>query len=319
MSPGFVVPRLPSAMIDQMPPIPVPDWQKSKVILVDPEIWGDYRKPVCDLRPVYRELRAALDAIGIESQVLTHEDSPLDIWIRDWGFVEGCYFRYEPTYVPPKYYSQASVARARQLLDQRIGCSRPTVPVVLDGGNLIHNGRTAILTEKVLKDNRAKSRAEVERTILDLGFEQVVFIPVEPDDTVGHADGIVRFLSADLLFVNDYTGSHFAGYRKRLMRILENAGIGARIVPFPWFSTDEKPGGIWSAVGAYINFILTRNGIVYPTFNHPLDEQVTKVLAENTALPSRPVFASPLAREGGVFNCISLNVAGTNLGAAAKG
>ena len=151
-------------MIEQIPPTLVPLWQKSKVILVDPEIWEDYRKPDCDLRPVYRELRTALDTLSIESELLTRADSPLDIWIRDWGFVEGYYFRYEPTYVPPKYYSQASVARARRLLDQRIGCSRSTVPLILDGGNLIHNGRTAILTEKVLKDNRAKS-SEVDPEI----------------------------------------------------------------------------------------------------------------------------------------------------------
>lgn len=294
-------------MIDPIPFIPVPDWEKSKVILVDSGIWKEYQKPDCDLRPVYLELRAALDALGIESELLTHEDSPLDIWIRDWGFVEGCYFRFDPTYAKGTY-PPGLVAKARRKLDQRVGCCRPTVPLVLDGGNLIHNGRTAILTEKVLKDNRAKSRAEVEGTILDLGFEQVVFIPIEPDDNVGHADGILRFISRDVLLVNSYTGSHFTSYRKRLMRILENAGIGSLIVPFPWFSNSEKRGRIWSAAGAYINFILTRHGIVYPTFNHPLDEQVARVLAENTALPLRPVFASPLAAEGGVLNCISLNV-----------
>ena len=304
-------------MIDQIPLIPVPDWQKSKVILVDPGIWAEYRKPDCDLRPVYRELRAALEALGIESEQLTRDNSPFDIWIRDWGFVEGHYFRFEPSYAKG-FYPPALVAKARRMLDQCVGCCRPTVPLVLDGGNLIHNGRTAILTKKVLKDNRAKSRAEVEKTILDLGFGQVVFIPIEPDDNVGHADGIVRFVSADLLLVNDYTGSHFTGYRKRLMRILEGAGIGARIVPFPWYSTTERHGRIWSAAGAYINFILTRHGIVYPTFNHPLDEQVAKVLAENTALPLRPVFASPLARHGGVLNCISLNVTHTHPQTAAK-
>ena len=295
-------------MIDQIPPTPVPDWQKSKVILVDPEICEDYRKPDCDLRPVYRELRAALDAIGIESQVLNHEDSPLDIWIRDWGFVEGGYFRFEPSYAA-KFYPSASVVRARQMLDRRIGFSRPTVPLVLDGGNLIHNGRTAILTEKVLGDNPTMSKAEVERTIIAIGFERVVFIPAEPEDVIGHADGVVRFVGADVLFVNHYPGGHFSDYQRRLMRILESSAVVARIVPFPWFSTDERHGRIWSAAGTYLNFILTRHGIVYPTFNHPLDGQVAKVLAENTALPLRPVFAGPLARHGGVLNCISLNVA----------
>ncbi len=50
-----------------------------------------------------------------------------------------------------------------------------------------------------------------------------------------------------------------------------------------------------------------------------MDEQVARVLTENTALPSRPVFASPLAQEGGVLNCISLNVTRTNLNDAANG
>lgn len=295
-------------MSNKNPRPPIPDWEKSSVIIVDPAIWKLYRAPDCDLRPVYRELRAAFDSLGIENHLLTRDDFPLDIWIRDWGFVEGCYFHFEPSYAA-KLYPHALVVQARQMLDRRMGFSRPTVPLVLDGGNLIHNGKTAILTEKVLGDNPTMSKTDVERAIIAVGFERVVFIPIEPEDVIGHADGIARFVSADVLFVNDYTGSHFSDYRRRLMHILENAGIGAQVVPFPWFSTDEKHGGVWSAAGAYINFILTQHGVVYPTFNHPLDEQVAKVLAENTALPLRPVFASPLARHGGVLNCISLNVA----------
>jgi agmatine/peptidylarginine deiminase len=294
-------------MSDRIPRTPVPEWETSKVILVDPGIWADYREPAGDLRPVYHELRAALDALGIEHEVLTVDDFPADIWIRDWGFVAGHYFRFKPSYAKG-VYPPGLVAKARRMLDQRLGCRPQTVPLVLDGGNFIHNGKTAILTEKVLKDNPAMSKAAVERTILDLGFEQVVFIPVEPEDDVGHADGIVRFISADVLLVNDYTGSDFTEYRKRLMRVLETSGIGVRIVPFPCFSTNEKKGRVWSAAGVYINFILTRHGIAYPIFNHPLDEEAARVLAENTTLPLRPILASPLARHGGVLNCVTLTV-----------
>ena len=77
---------------------------------------------------------------------------------------------------------------------------------MLEGGNLVHNGRVAIATEKVFADNPQLSRGEIERLILSIGFERVVFIPVEPDDEVAHADGIVKFLRPDLLFVNDYKG-----------------------------------------------------------------------------------------------------------------
>jgi hypothetical protein len=43
---------------------PIPDWEKQKVFLVDPNIWGTYQKRSNDLRPVYRELSGALESLG---------------------------------------------------------------------------------------------------------------------------------------------------------------------------------------------------------------------------------------------------------------
>lgn len=284
---------------------PTPDRDKSKVLLVDPTIWPEYRKPDCDLRPVYQELTAAVASFGVEHRLLTEKHAPLDIWIRDWGFVEGHYFRFKPSYAK-KLYPQAAVQKARKHLDQLLGCDHPTVPLILDGGNLVHNGKIAVLTEKVLRDNRQLARREVEAIIISLGFERVVFIPTEPEDTIGHADGILRFISPDVLLVNDYTGRDFSSYRRRLRKCLERARIDAEIIPLPWFSTDEINDGIWSAVGCYINFILTAQGVVLPTFQHSLDDRAAAVLANHTTLPIRQVFATALARLGGVLNCISL-------------
>jgi len=147
---------------------------------------------------------------------------------------------------------------------------------------------------------------EIERLIASVGFERVVFIPVEPEDEVGHADGIVKFLAPDLLLVNDYTGSDFVGYRRKLYRTLARANIGAEIVPFPWFCTNEIHDGVWSAVGCYINFILTSCGIIFPKFRHPMDECVATLLDELTPLPKRSVESTSLARLGGVLNCVTL-------------
>src|SRR5687768_13399030 len=94
-----------------------PDWERSAVLLVDPIIWKEYGSGGCDVRPVYEGLTTALDGLEVEHHLLTKDHSPLDIWIRDWGFVEGHYFRFAPSYAK-NCYSQAQVQKARKHLDQ---------------------------------------------------------------------------------------------------------------------------------------------------------------------------------------------------------
>ncbi len=155
--------------------------------------------------------------MGLTFKLLGTSDRPIDIWIRDWGPVAGNYFRYDPSYARGQYKPGAT-ARARRHLNRHLGFSPRAVPLVLEGGNLVHNRRVAVVTEKILEDNKHLSCGEIERLILAVGFEQVVFIPVEPADSVGHADGIVKFLSPEVLLVNDYVGSEFRDYRRRLHR-----------------------------------------------------------------------------------------------------
>src|SRR4051812_38642115 len=94
---------------------PRPDWEKERVILVDPTIWSEYRKPSCDLRPAYEELLTALRSLKVEHTVLRKEDRPLDIWIRDWGSVENCYFRFTPSYAKGIYTPPATSEARRNL------------------------------------------------------------------------------------------------------------------------------------------------------------------------------------------------------------
>ncbi len=199
----------------------------------------------------------------------------------------------------------------RRTLNRHLGFTPRDVPLVLEGDNFIHNGRVAIVTEKVFSDNPQLSRSAVEQMIRSIGLERIVFIPIEPEDVIGHADGIVKFLLPHLLLVNDYGRSDFAGYRRKLYRTLERAKIGAELVPFPWFCTNERHDGIWSAAGCYINFISTPRGVIHPTFAHPLDQRVAMLLDELTPLPKRSVDATALARLGGVLHCATLTFEAT--------
>jgi agmatine deiminase len=281
----------------------VPEWQKRRAVIVDPSIWSYYTRKAHDLRIVYRDLSAALTELGIDCTVLSKKDHPIDIWIRDWAFVENNYFIYKPNYVR-HLYSSAAIAQARTALNRRLEIKPRDIALILDGGNLVHNSRIAILTEKVLSDNSQFSKQEIMRAALETGFEQIVFIPIEPDDNIGHADGIVRFLQEHLLLVNDYSHSDFAGYGRELLMRLTAFLPGTHIVKFPWFCMNERVDGLWSAVGTYINFVQTGRGIVYPVFGHKMDDTVPKILQNFTSSRLRGVAAKSLARLGGVLNCI---------------
>lgn len=283
----------------------VPDWENSHAVVVDPAIWPAYRTQQCYLRTVFSDVLDAFQSLGVSYDILTKEDWPIDIWVRDWGPIAETYFEFCPSYARG-WYSARAIAKARQNLARRRGSTPRRVPVVLDGGNLVHNGKVAIVTEKALLDNRHLSKREIERAIIDVGFERVVIIPVEPGDKLGHADGVARFLQSDVLLVNAYDDVTFRNYSAELLRRLRSSLHGVDIVPFPWFSEPHQTNGIWSAVGCYININLTGEGIIYPIFNHKLDDSVARTLSELSDLPARAISATPLAQLGGGLNCITL-------------
>lgn len=282
---------------------PLPDWEKTCSALVDAACWKAYSSPPCDLRQTVRELAGALKDAGTTCVRLGRDERPVDIWIRDWGPVEGCYFQYDPRYARPRY-SRAAVATARKHLNRCCSLRPTNVPLVLDGGNLVHNGSVAIVTDAVLRHNRQFSVRQIESMILSLGFQQLVFIPSPPGDTIAHTDGILRFIRRDTILVNSFEQYGFRRYGRALRRLLTRAVPDCHLVMLPWFDTGECVDGIYSAAGTYVNFVQTRHLIAYPTFGHPFDEAAGELIARLSSSPVRPIAASSLARLGGVLNCI---------------
>lgn len=276
-------------------------------MLVDPSIWRIYRKHPHDLRPVYHELTAALTSLGIHYHLLAAQDQPLDIWIRDWGPSQGHFFRYRPSYAPG-FYSPETIWKARHGLKKVSRCSFRSIPLVLDGGNLVHNGKVAILTEKVLQDNPQFTVREIRAMIGSLGFDQVLFIPIEPEDEVGHADGIVRFISTDVLLMNDYASAGFGDYHTQLLERLAEMPSHTNIAPFPWLCSAERTGRVWSAVGVYLNFVQTAKGILYPVFGEPEDHEAAALFESLGRMPTLPIPCRELARLGGALHCVTANV-----------
>jgi agmatine deiminase len=251
-------------------------------------------------------LRRILAGHGIPLRVI---DGTRDIWCRDYmpvqiapgEFVRFCY--------GPEYL------RGHERLITRPDDIGPIPEVercvdsaiVLDGGNLVGRGSRCILTDKLYRENPASGRDALIGRLKDLlGVDDLIVIPSEPYDVVGHADGVIRFLDSGLVVVNDYSGVA-PRYGKRLTSILRRAGLER--VELPYRPEEARGGEIPSAVGCYVNFLMVRGLVVVPGYGRAEDDLACRVIEEHTSgLAIVPLDCSGLAREGGALNCATWTI-----------
>lgn len=225
-----------------------------------------------------------------------------DIWCRDYmpvpvGRDRFVQFKYSPDYL--RGLPGLRTANAGSLIGLR-HCTRSRL--VIDGGNVVRRRDTAILTDKVYAENARIPRPAVRRRLRDLlRVRRLVIVPYEPEDLVGHADGMVRFVNDATLLVNDYR-TVAPGFGRRLRRALR----GLDQVTIPYAPTADTVDGIGSAEGVFINFLDAGDVIVCPTFGRTADNSALRVLGR--CFPAArvvPLDCEHLAREGGALNCVT--------------
>lgn len=273
----------------------IADWEVNYVFLADM-----LKVRHADL---FTQIHSILTSHGVEVRLL---EKVRDIWARDycpiqiepWEFVQ---FQYEPDYLKDNPGLRTGREVAGQFLD--LGECRHS-NVNLDGGNVVASRIKAIVTDKIYRENtgwdRAKLREELRRV---LQVEELIIIPKEPYDPIGHADAMVRFLDEGTVLVNDYAEVD-PPFGDRLARVLQRHGLAIELIPY--FHEKRTTAGIPSAVGCYANFLRTEKVVIVPAFGSRLDHVALERL--RSLLPKVPVVtldAMDLAREGGVFNCIS--------------
>lgn len=197
-----------------------------------------------------------------------------------------------------------------------------------NGGNIVYNDNYAILTDNIFQDNEG-SQSDLIRKIENLLSKQVIIIPSEPGDYLGHADGIVKFIDNKTVFFNDYSclrkgklaedyEYYYETYQYKVTKILEAAGL--TVIPFPYaydkcpeifeetfrkehpLADDFNPG-----FGYYINFLITKEVILFPTFDLPQDDEVEKLLKEYYKRPVEGIDCRFISMEGGLVNCLTWN------------
>lgn len=252
-------------------------------------------------------LRGILGDHGIPLRIIR---GTKDLWCRDYMPVQVApgqfvQFQYSPDYLIG-YEDTITNLDDIDPIPEIVSCLHSEV--VLDGGNVVRWGNRAVVTDKVFRENPAVRR-EILLDLLrnQLRVNDVIVIPQEPGDVIGHADGIVRFLDAENVFVNDYSEVD-PPFGRRLQSVLRRAGLNR--VELPYCPEDEETDGIPSAIGCYANFLMIRGLAILPTFGGPADNAAKQVLVERAQhFAIESIDCTDLAREGGVLNCVTWTIA----------
>lgn len=112
-------------------------------------------------------------------------------------------FRYAPSYLKGYDHLVTDFDRLAPIPEVET-CRRSDI--VLDGGNVGGWGGRGILTDRIFRENSQVDRPDLLGVLRELlRVDELIIIPVEPGDEVGHADGVVRFLDSGVVVINDYS------------------------------------------------------------------------------------------------------------------
>lgn len=197
------------------------------------------------------------------------------------------------------------------------------LPLRLDGGNFVNNNTLALLTDKVLADNKELSKNEIIKIINDYTGLQAIIIPKNVDDNVGHLDSTLAFIDNYKACIANYPSLSFLKpdieFLYRLRTILEQEKIDLieikdrpvdEIVPCRCFLNNKK-ACISTARGNYLNYLRLNNTIILPEYTLPSIKEtryynsINKETLENQGFEVLSINCDQLSKKGGSLHCIS--------------
>lgn len=249
------------------------------------------------------ELALMLKQAGI---IVGYIQGTKDIWARDYmpiqvGPSRFIKFRYYPDYLRGTYESLITPPKVALSVPVIKECRQSRL--IVDGGNIVRYGDTAIMTDKVFKENPQYTPKVLRAKLAELlEVENLIIIPKEPHEVFGHADGIVRFVNEQTVVVNDYSKVNHA-YRGRLLHVLRREGLVA--VEITYAPERTRRGVEQSAVGVYANFLQCRGVILVPVYGLRHDEAVVNMLCRTfRGVAVHAVGSASLSQAGGGLNCV---------------
>lgn len=279
--------------------------------------------------PLHAGIASMLHRQGLKEHDYRLFDHPTnDVWCRDHGPVfvqqqQGCLQLADWTFnawggkFPPWDLDNAIPA----CIARSLGLPRLSSRMALEGGAIEGNGEGLLLTTEavLLNPNRnpgitkAEAEAELHRM---LGSTHVFWLGqgIEGDDTDGHIDDMVRFVSPEAVVAIDEPDPHSPHYRhlaennERLQGLRTPAGHRVETIPLPMPRPLMAQGWRLEQLPAsYANFLICNGAVIVPTFMQEReDDRALGILRE--CFPRKKVIgfdARRLVIEGGAIHCMT--------------
>ena len=238
-------------------------------------------------------LRSILDKYAIKCEIL----ETTDIWMRDFmpflldnGHLVS--YNYDPDYLKDDKYNN---------LRTKIQPLKEHINLVLDGGNFVRHKNKAIMTDKIFKENPSKTKSEIIETIKQkCALKELIIIPRQPYDMLGHSDGMVRWIDENSVLVNDFSNES-KSFNDRLIRSLKKCGLNIKFMRYDEGFFSKKRD--W---GAYLNFIKIKDVLIVPIYGICDDdiaiEQIKKIYSDCSV---ETINLSEIIELGGALHCIT--------------
>jgi agmatine/peptidylarginine deiminase len=267
------------------------------------------------------QVMSVLSSSGLEIEKVEILELPiLTMWVRDFGpltISDGAGHRRLVDF----HYRER---RGNKLDDdvpghlaRALGMEVETSPLLLEGGDLLTNGRgLCLLSTRVINRNAHYLKLEPESTVKDLGavlgFESLFLIPPLEGESTGHLDMFCAFLATDLVVVGRYDPSVDPANAAQLDQVAEDlAGLDTRVGPLrvERLPMPNHADGFWRT---YTNLVFANDVLLVPVYPAYCPELDAEALAfYRRMLPDRRVVgidASELVKMNGALRCITMNL-----------
>lgn len=253
----------------------------------------------------YHRFEKTLASCGVDFALLPNTR---DVWAVDYMPVQVeanrfVRFTYNPSYLQTKKLLKTVSDVDRICNEIAIGTCKSDI--VLDGGNVVKSTRRIIMTDRVFVDNPAYERKRLITALHELlQVDKLYFVPEQPGDFTGHADGMVRFVDENTVLINDYRQED-QRFRRAFEIAIHNTGLDYIKIPYNVYGNRSHD----QANGDYVNYLHMKNLVIVPAFGLAEDEvalrQLENVFTGQTVVP---MDCNEIANDGGILNCITWNI-----------
>jgi agmatine deiminase len=257
------------------------------------------------------EVRWHLEDARVDLAAVDILEIPLEsIWMRDYGPIvlrrgDGARRMMDPSY-PYRYHDD----EAPQELAKRLwGTSAVRVPLIIEAGNLLSNGRGVCVatSQAIANDYFRYSRRHVQRILRrHLGCQRLVVLPAIPGERTGHVDMFVALTGANSALVGQYrrrTNPKGARALDRAAYRLRKVGFRVTRIPMP-----EVKKGVYRT---YTNLLILNRTVLVPVYQQDRRWERRALTVLRSAFPGRhivPIVSDELIEVEGALHCIGMNV-----------